>query len=315
MIQMWREHMGDGATVESMIGALAKLGESTTGIREMIVKSCHINYTVDKTSVQILPNGPITQDQQVTEEVPLLNRSPQNPVPEAHGSNTVEDPGPIHETTTEPATTSKESCSVFLGKPIKSVEKNPRYSICMNVFLMCLVLTLVITITIPKSPKLTSSVTYQVGGWGMKQSSEVKELHRPATPECQNNKVTITDLPRPLRSHVALDVTDLGLLVCGGKSEEDKDPGRNCFVFTYETGNWDEYHSLNVGRLGSYMKQIENKIYIIGGSSPDPFTPCLSSVEVLDLDLDNGWHLEEGQEGQEGLCSQVGEVVVELKCM
>ena len=80
----------------------------------------------------------------------------------------------------------------------------------------------------------------------------------------------------------------------------------------YETRKWEDYPKLNVGRLNAYIKRIENKIYIIGGSKTDIFNPCHNTEEILDLDsIETGWMMHATQES---ICFKVSEVIVEIDC-
>ena len=67
---------------------------------------------------------------------------------------------------------------------------------------------------------MKSTITLQVGGLGSKVSKEIMELHRPLTPECQNDQRQISDLPVSLRAHMAIELDGLGILVCGGITED-----------------------------------------------------------------------------------------------
>ena len=97
------------------------------------------------------------------------------------------------------------------------------------------------------------SITLQVGGWGKVPSKTVKELYRPEACSVQQR---VPDLPVPLRAHVAIEVKDLGLLVCGGTSEAHNSvPGRDCFIFSHKDGEWKQFHKLNIGRINAYVMQ------------------------------------------------------------
>ena len=152
----------------------------------------------------------------------------------------------------------------------------------------------------------------QVGGWGKVPSKTVKELYRPEACSVQQR---VPDLPVPLRAHVAIEVKDLGLLVCGGTSEAHNSvPGRDCFIFSHKDGEWKQFHKLNIGRINAYVKLTGDKIIIIGGSSTDPFNTCLQTEEVLELDakkMKKGWKV---RETSQHLCSKGSEVVAEFSC-
>ena len=307
LIEQWKAERGTQANTKNIILALQRVGPTTTAIQEKLENCSNFDEAFNISPSQLNVTDQVKD--QPKEDFPLLpvtNPSSSSP---AQSDHAVE----------------KEEGQSDASTPVNFDNIKKMLCVKVNVSPVAIILALVFALAVgasvghwypPEDPVSQSpskaTITVQVGGKGKKPSNEVTEIHRPATTFCQKNRTKIPHLPRPLRSHVALEVTGLGLLVCGGKSEDEKDPGRNCFVFKHETGNWEEYYSLNFGRLNSYMKQTDTKIYIVGGSIPDPFTPCLSSVEVLDLALDTGWHLEEGGEG---LCSQVGEVVVELKCL
>lgn len=153
------------------------------------------------------------------------------------------------------------------------------------------------------------SISVQVGGWGSKPSKDVKEIYRPE--ECLKNYV-FPDLPVQLRAHVAIDIEDQGLLVCGGTSDTRKSSqGRTCYILRHGSRKWDNFHPLNVKRVNSYMKRVLNKINIIGGSSSNPLMPSLDTEEVLDLTTNDGWQL---RETAESMYSKVTQVIVEFPC-
>ena len=156
------------------------------------------------------------------------------------------------------------------------------------------------------------SIALQIGGWQNVPSKRITEIYRLPTSECQNNQSMLRELPVPLRAHVAINIDNWGLLVCGGTSETMKSvPGRQCYVFEYNTGKWKDFHKLNVGRLNAYAMQINSKIHIIGGSSTDPFNPYLNTEEVIDLNSQEGW---QQRKMQDSVCSQVDVEVVHIRC-
>ena len=163
------------------------------------------------------------------------------------------------------------------------------------------------------SPFKKASVVIQVGGWGNTPFKDIEELYRPSTPECNQDRRVVPDLPVPLRAHVAIQVDGFGLLVCGGTSEQTKSfPSTECYIFKHDTGKWQNFYQLNVGRLNAYITQIDNTIHIIGGSSSNPFNPCLNTEEVLNLAaIDYGW---QKHEATKSLCSKSDEEIVEIKC-
>ena len=111
---------------------------------------------------------------------------------------------------------------------------------------------------------------------------------------------------------MAIDLEDRGILVCGGTSHNvQSTPGRSCWLFMVETGEWEDFSQLNIARINAYIMRIGNKIHIIGGTSSDPLRPCLDTEEVLDLDGDMSWQLEEAAQS---LCSMVDEEIIEITC-
>jgi len=145
-----------------------------------------------------------------------------------------------------------------------------------------------------------ASLTIELGGIGKQTSKEIKVLECPPIPECQDDLSLIPDeLPVALSAHVAMDVPNLGLLVCGGMQHDnkDRDPGKKCFLNLENTSEWQEFKELNTGRLFSYIKITNGEIRIIGGTSPHPSNPCLQSEEVLNLSrIEEGWKTRQNNE-------------------
>lgn len=145
-----------------------------------------------------------------------------------------------------------------------------------------------------------ASLTIELGGTGKQTSKEIKVLECPPIAECKDDLSLIPgELPIALGAHVAMDVPDLGLLVCGGLSDDNKDhdPGKKCFLNRENTSEWQEFKELNTGRLFSYMKVTNGEIRIIGGTSPHPSNPCLQSEEVLNLSrIEEGWKTRQNNE-------------------
>merc|ERR1712226_462103 len=161
--------------------------------------------------------------------------------------------------------------------PFKFTNMRTSYMI-LAFFILILISTMLVTVIVYftfSNRSIPSLMALQVGGWGKVPSKTVKELYRPEACSVQQR---VPDLPVPLRAHVAIEVKDLGLLVCGGTSEAHNSvPGRDCFIFSHKDGEWKQFHKLNIGRINAYVKLTGDKIIIIGGSSTDPFNTCLQT--------------------------------------
>jgi len=188
---------------------------------------------------------------------------------------------------------------------------------CTSVMLLSTLLSLALFVSLlvvifTRTDQSKATITFQIGGEGMTPSFEVKELYRPKSDECLS-AFSLPNLPIPLAAHVAMEVEDLGLLVCGGLSDRAAaQNGKKCFLFTEDKGWTDFPHELQIGRVNSYIKKEANKVYIIGGSSSDVSKPCLKSQEVLDLfNLSSGW---EKVYIAESKCWDDNDVVVEIAC-
>ena len=88
-----------------------------------------------------------------------------------------------------------------------------------------------------------------------------------------------------------------------------------CYIFKYDTGQWEEFFPLIEGRRNAFIKKVARHVHIVGGSSSDPSNPCLKSGEILDLDTDTGWKKYETENtSQDNLCSKLTQVIVEVAC-
>ena len=123
-------------------------------------------------------------------------------------------------------------------------------------------------------------LSVRLGGSGHIPSKEVTEVQQS---HCPNYATTLPNLPVPLRGHAALEVIGFGVLVCGGTSESLNDQGKICYLFNGTA--WNTFpQKLNVRRCNAYMAQKDqHTVHIMGGTSSNPFLPCLKSEEVLDL--------------------------------
>ena len=205
----------------------------------------------------------------------------------------------------------------FFRDSVMVVDRHPKASaaihLCTIILTLLLVTVLIAAITSPSyRPKFEASIALQVGGCRNEPSKEVKELYRPGSSTCMKPQTIATSLPVPLRAHVAIELKDRDILVCGGTSHNvQSTPGRSCWVFRVKTGEWEVFSPLNLARINAYIMRIGNKIHIIGGTSSDPLRPCLDTEEVLDLDGTMDWQLEEAAQS---LCSMVDEEIIEIAC-
>ena len=66
-------------------------------------------------------------------------------------------------------------------------------------------------------------------------------------------------------------------------------------MLPYNGTAWNTFpQKLNVRRCNAYMAQKDqHTVHIMGGTSSNPFLPCLKSEEVLDLRYpESGWQLK-----------------------
>ena len=106
---------------------------------------------------------------------------------------------------------------------------------------------------------------------------------------------------------------DVGVLVCGGTDRRSYD-SKICWIFSER---WRQYeHSLNMGRIGSFIFQNGRKLIIKGGESSESESGCEYSYEELDLDhLEEGWKLKYIDfEVTEDLCYGSNAVTFNVPC-
>ena len=77
-----------------------------------------------------------------------------------------------------------------------------------------------------------------------------------------------------------------------GYSESLNDQGKICFLLMVLRGI--HFHKSWIRRYNDYMAQKDqHTVHIMGGTSSNPFLPCLKSEEVLDLRYpESGWQLK-----------------------
>ena len=187
----------------------------------------------------------------------------------------------------------------------------PTISIVVIIALMTWLITLYSQEKVKDPPHVTRSI--RIGGV-REPLKTVKEIHK-----CDVNQTIVPDLPVALHEHVGLLVNNDLILVCGGTSSETipHNP-KTCLTHTLGSDSWEPLpYEMSTNRRSAHAKISDNKVFVIGGSTSDPWRDgCLTDQEVWSLeDRSRGWSFETvtHSQGLGHVCSPSA-VIIDIPC-